>query len=107
MQVKYAPKVTVTVLSGLNPNGRIPEGTDIRLGCHADANPSDVTYRWFLNDEPLIGDHTTELILHNVTRRHHDAIVKCEVHNAVGKSEESETLDISCKYFIKAILSPC
>lgn len=36
-------------------------------------------------------------IIHNVTRKYHDAIVKCEVVNAVGKSEESETLDISCK----------
>lgn len=26
-------------------------------------------------------------------------MVKCEVHNAVGKSEESEALDISCKYW--------
>lgn len=36
-------------------------------------------------------------LIHNITRKFHDAIVKCEVHNAVGKSEESETLDISCK----------
>lgn len=27
-------------------------------------------------------------------------MVKCEVHNAVGKSEESEALDISCEYII-------
>lgn len=25
-------------------------------------------------------------------------MVKCEVHNIVGKSEESEALDISCEY---------
>ncbi|CAH0546593.1 unnamed protein product [Brassicogethes aeneus] len=95
LEVKYAPKVTVTIISGLGSNGRIPEGADVRLSCQADANPSDVTYRWFLNDEPMIGDYTTQLILRNVSRKHHDSIVKCEVHNAVGKSEESETLDIS------------
>ncbi|KAG5897978.1 hypothetical protein JTB14_013552 [Gonioctena quinquepunctata] len=95
LEVKYAPKVTVTVLSGLGPNGRIPEGSEVRLGCKSDANPPDVTYRWSMNDEPLIGDYTTELVLHNVTRKHHDSIVKCEVQNAVGKSEESQTLDIS------------
>ncbi|KAJ8959341.1 hypothetical protein NQ318_022027 [Aromia moschata] len=95
LEVKFAPKVTVTIVSGLGPNGRIPEGAEVRLGCHADANPPNVTYRWFLNEEPLIGDYTTELVLHNVTRRHHDAIVKCEVQNSVGKSEESQTLDIS------------
>lgn len=96
--MKYAPKVSVSIISGAASNGRIPEGAEVRLGCRADANPSDVTYRWFLNDEPIVGDYSTELVLHNVSRKHHDSIVKCEVHNAVGKSEESETLDISCKY---------
>lgn len=96
-QVKYAPKVTVSIISGASPNGRIPEGADVRLGCKADANPPDVTYRWFINDEQVIGDYTTEMIMHNITRKYHDSIVKCEVHNAVGKSEESETLDVSCK----------
>lgn len=98
--MKYAPKVTLSVLSGAAPNSRIPEGAEVRLGCQADANPSDVTYRWFLNDEPIIGDYTTEMVLHNVSRKYHDSIIKCEVHNAVGKSEETETLDISCKCII-------
>lgn len=38
------------------------------------------------------------MIIHNATRDLHDAIVKCEVHNDVGKSEETETLDITCEY---------
>ena len=38
------------------------------------------------------------MIIHNVTRELHDAIVKCEVHNDVGKSEETETLDVTCKF---------
>nr|CAH7716493.1 unnamed protein product [Callosobruchus chinensis] len=95
LEVKYAPKVSVSILSGLGTGGRIPEGSEVRLGCKADANPTDVQYRWFLNDEPLIGDYGTELVLFNVTRKHHDAIVKCEAQNAVGKSEESQTLDVS------------
>lgn len=61
-QVKYAPKVTVTVLSGMSPSGRISEGSEVRLGCKADANPSDVSYKWFMNDDPIIGDFTTELV---------------------------------------------
>lgn len=71
----------------------------MRLGCKADANPSNVTYKWYINDKMEIGDFTTELVIHNVSRKLHDAIIKCEVHNAVGKSEESETLDISCKLY--------
>ncbi|XP_050312144.1 irregular chiasm C-roughest protein-like [Anthonomus grandis grandis] len=95
LEVKYAPKVTVSVISGMSQSGRIPEGSEVRLGCKADANPPTVSYKWFMNDEPIIGDFTTELVIHNVSRKHHDAIIKCEVHNAVGKSEESQTLDIS------------
>ncbi|XP_055682496.1 irregular chiasm C-roughest protein-like [Lutzomyia longipalpis] len=95
LEVKYAPKVSVSVIGGALAGGRIPEGAEVRLSCHADANPNDLTYRWYINDELVVGDYTTEMLIHNITRKFHDAIVKCEVHNAVGKSEESETLDIS------------
>ncbi|ALC48823.1 kirre [Drosophila busckii] len=95
LEVKYAPKVSVSVVGGALAGGRIPEGAEVILSCQADANPSQVNYRWFVNDEIMLGDYTTKLIIHNVTREYHDAIVKCEVVNAVGKSEESETLDIS------------
>lgn len=54
--------------------------------------------RWFINEKKVIGDYTTEMIIHNATRDLHDAIVKCEVHNDVGKSEDTETLDITCEY---------
>uniref|UniRef100_A0A182U923 Ig-like domain-containing protein n=2 Tax=Anopheles melas TaxID=34690 RepID=A0A182U923_9DIPT len=95
LEVKYAPKVSVSVVGGALAGGRIPEGAEVRLSCRADANPSDVTYRWYKADEPIVGDYTTELVIHNVSKEYHDAVIKCEVHNAVGKSEESEILDIS------------
>lgn len=98
LEVKYAPKVTLSIVSGLGPTGRLTEGVEVHLACKADANPLDLTYRWYINDELVPGDYTTELIIPNITRKYHDAIVKCEVHNPVGKSEESETLDISCKW---------
>lgn len=92
LQVKYAPKVTVSVIDG---STRLVEGMDVRLKCSADANPPDVTYKWYINERLIETDLVTELHLVNVTRAQHDSIIKCEVHNAVGKSEESETLDIS------------
>lgn len=92
LEVKYAPKVTVSVVGSSN---RLVEGSDVRLSCSADANPQDVTYRWYINDQLVGGEPTTELILTNISRKQHDSIVKCEVHNAVGKSEESEALDIT------------
>ncbi|XP_063233739.1 irregular chiasm C-roughest protein isoform X2 [Bacillus rossius redtenbacheri] len=93
LEVKYAPKVSLSVAEA--KEDRLVEGQDVTLDCRADANPQELTYRWYLDDEPVPGDYTTRLVLSNVSRRFHDAIVKCEVHNPVGKSEESETLDIS------------
>lgn len=37
------------------------------------------------------------MIIHNATRQDHEAIVKCEVDNDVGKSVESKTLEVTCK----------
>ncbi|CAG7821597.1 unnamed protein product, partial [Allacma fusca] len=91
LEVRYAPKVAVKIQSG----PVIREFDNVRISCRADGNPSEMAYRWFLNDKPIVGDHSTQLILHNVTRKLHDSIVKCEVQNSVGKSEESETLEIS------------
>ncbi|XP_053950749.1 irregular chiasm C-roughest protein [Anastrepha ludens] len=94
IEVKYAPKVVVSVISGALAGGRILEGSEVILSCQAEANPPPQSYRWFINDELVTGDYTTKMIIHNVTRQHHEALVKCEVVNAVGKSEETETLDI-------------
>ncbi|XP_051171046.1 irregular chiasm C-roughest protein-like isoform X1 [Leptopilina boulardi] len=95
VEVLYAPKVSLKIRSGISKNNKIIEGSELRFKCRAEANPSSMEYRWYINDKKVIGDYTTEMIIHNVTRELHDAIVKCEVHNDVGKSEETETLDVT------------
>uniref|UniRef100_A0A1A9WL55 Ig-like domain-containing protein n=1 Tax=Glossina brevipalpis TaxID=37001 RepID=A0A1A9WL55_9MUSC len=95
VEVKYAPKVTVKIIGGPRTDNHIPEHSMVRLECKSDANPNDVRYRWYINDEPIMGGQKTEMVIRNVTRKFHDAIVKCEVLNSIGKSEDSETLDIS------------
>ncbi|KAF9799007.1 hypothetical protein SFRURICE_011646, partial [Spodoptera frugiperda] len=92
IEVKYAPKVKMYIKSGAN--GKIPEGDDVVIACKADANPSNLTYKWFLN-EKLIEGNTTELKIYNITRKYHDATIKCVVYNDVGNSEEIETLEIT------------
>lgn len=52
----------MSVVSGAMGGGRIAEGSEVRLACRADANPSDVTYRWYINEELVAGDYTTELV---------------------------------------------
>lgn len=36
--------------------------------------------------------------INNITRKYHDAILRCAVYNDVGKTEETETLEITCKF---------
>jgi hypothetical protein len=60
--VKYAPKVSVSVIGGALAGGRILEGAEVRLSCRADANPDDLKYHWYINDEVVIGDYTTEMV---------------------------------------------
>ncbi|OXA59029.1 irregular chiasm C-roughest protein isoform X2 [Folsomia candida] len=89
LEVKYAPKVTVKIQSP-----KTFEHDTVRVSCKADANPPDMIFRWFRNDQVIAGDHGTLLVLHNVSRKLDDSIIKCEVQNSVGKSEESETLEV-------------
>uniref|UniRef100_A0A182NVG0 Ig-like domain-containing protein n=1 Tax=Anopheles dirus TaxID=7168 RepID=A0A182NVG0_9DIPT len=95
LEVKYAPKVSIAVIGGALNGGRILEGTEVRLSCRADANPLELTYRWYVGEELSEGNHAAELLIANISRRYHGTTVRCEVRNAVGKSEESVTLDIS------------
>ena len=40
----------------------VPEGAEARFKCTANANPNEVTYKWFINDELVVGDYTTEMV---------------------------------------------
>jgi len=90
MTVKYAPKVTITL-----EQEKIVELQSIKLSCHADANPSDVVYKWYINNEIAYGDYSTQLTIATASRDLNGAVVKCEVSNAVGKSEDTQTLDVN------------
>lgn len=66
-----------------------PESANVPTGFNSNSSPISTCF-------PLL--FLILQVIRNVTRKFHDAIVKCEVQNSVGKSEDSETLDISCKY---------
>lgn len=52
-QVKYAPKVRVDIIEGALDTGRIPIDNTVRLRCETDANPNEITYQWYINDEMI------------------------------------------------------
>ena len=53
-----------------------------------------------MDNEIMVGNPTTTLELSSASRRYNGRIVKCEVNNIIGKSEETETLNVHCKYYI-------
>ncbi|GBP06477.1 Irregular chiasm C-roughest protein [Eumeta japonica] len=94
LQVKYAPAVRLYLKSNIAA-GRIFEGDELRLGCEAEGNPSEFTYKWYLNNQMVPGNFTNELIITNLSRKYNDNTIKCEVYNSVGKSADSKILEVS------------
>ena len=93
--VEYAPHVTIKA-----GHEQLFEGEDVTFRCEAHANPAQMSYRWFVSNAIVPGNHGTELTMRGLSRSQKGAIVKCEVHNAIGKSEETETLEINCEHYI-------
>lgn len=89
MEVKYPPEITLTVESD-----KISEFDDVHFHCQATANPSDIVYKWYRNDEIIAGDHTTELVLPRVTRNFNGDTITCEARNDVGTTKSTHTLNI-------------
>lgn len=67
VQVEYAPKVQVLLVDGALDTGRIPEGNIVSFMCEADANPNELTYRWFLNDEAIPEQNSKIMVNHRLT----------------------------------------
>lgn len=60
-KVKYAPKIKLTINEENNDDG-ILENAEVKVTCMATANPEEITYKWFINNEMVVGDYTTEMV---------------------------------------------
>ncbi|XP_022251710.1 irregular chiasm C-roughest protein-like [Limulus polyphemus] len=89
MEVKYAPEVKLTVFSE-----SIAENDDVQLTCEVEANPADVIYKWYRNNEIIAGDHTTHLLLNRVSREYNMNNITCEASNSVGNTKSTKTLKV-------------
>ena len=79
----------------------IREGDTAIFRCRAEANPELVTYKWLLGAQELFGSEDgSVLVLPGLNRTRDSAIVKCQVSNTIGKSEETYSLDIFCKFIV-------
>ena len=93
VMVEFAPSVTLERSPAL-----VKEGDTAKFKCEAEANPADLSYRWFLaGHEMTPTENGSMLVLPGLNRSSAGQIVKCQVSNSIGKSEETYSLEIYCK----------
>ncbi|KAF0295732.1 Irregular chiasm C-roughest protein [Amphibalanus amphitrite] len=89
LAVRFAPQVQ---LSG--DTTAVLERRDVTLNCEATANPSQVTYQWFVNEEPQVGHTGSQLTLRAVGRDLNNATVRCRAANEVGAASDSKRITV-------------
>ncbi|XP_076325049.1 irregular chiasm C-roughest protein-like [Tachypleus tridentatus] len=92
VNVKYAPKLDLLVHSS-----RITEYSNVQFTCQVDANPSEVSFKWYRNHEQIVGNNRTVFVLNRVTRRNNRDTISCEVSNAIGTAKATHTMNVQCK----------
>ncbi|XP_022239753.1 irregular chiasm C-roughest protein-like isoform X2 [Limulus polyphemus] len=98
LAVKYPPEVTLTANSK-----KITEFDDVQFTCDAVANPADIMYKWYRNDELVQEDNVTTFNIRKVTRQDNGQTVSCEVSNKIGTTKSTYVLNI---YYGPVIKSP-
>ena len=94
LHVRYAPSVRLSTNSN---HGPIREGEVLVFRCIAHANPKPTQYLWYVDGNISSGHYSSHFKIKNISREMHNKIVKCEVKNEIGKSEETETIQVRCK----------
>ena len=77
--------------------GLLSEGETVQYKCVAHANPHPTQYTWYVDGQRANGFESDYFIITNISQSYHNSIVKCEVRNEIGKSEETETIQVRCK----------
>ena len=50
-----------------------------------------------MDGRKIQGEHTSEYRIKDIDHTYNDKILKCEVSNRIGKTEDTETLNVHCK----------
>lgn len=90
LMVHYPPKVSLRT-----NRDELLEGDSVRFYCDVDANPSKVTYSWFVAGKAVAGQNSQELLMDSVDRRLHNSLVRCEATNPIGRTDETAILNVS------------
>ncbi|XP_066956832.1 irregular chiasm C-roughest protein-like [Macrobrachium rosenbergii] len=89
LKVRYAPDVKIS-----HDQKGYRDGQAATLSCSADANPSDVTYRWYKGGQLVPSNNLTQLVIANVTRESSLEDIACEVTNDIGSTKKVTRIHI-------------
>ena len=90
LEVRFAPTVRLRMQAA---GQHLLEGQDVVFLCETDANPaSDLLYKWYVNEELVVGSVAASFALRSVSREH--ASVTCEARNAIGAGKARQLLNL-------------
>lgn len=89
IRVKYPPYVQLV----FSPT-KLKEGEEAFVTCKVDANPNNVTYRWFREGKEVLGVAGATMPLGVLSRSNQSATIACEVTNALGTARKTDQLNI-------------
>jgi len=89
IKMKHSPKASLNIT-----DKSVQEGNSLKVKCFSEAFPSDVTYKWFINDEEQ-KDTEDLLVIENVDRRMNEARIACHVQNSIGLSKVISVLNVT------------
>ena len=100
LTVHYPPILTLNSM-----RERVLEGDSVRFRCAAESSAGDgeaTRFTWFVGGRRVridrdAADSVSEFTLESADRRLNGHAVKCEAENAVGRSDVSMLLDVSCE----------
>ncbi|XP_045124424.1 irregular chiasm C-roughest protein-like isoform X1 [Portunus trituberculatus] len=89
LNVEYPPEVQLE----FSPE-ELSEGVEASVTCRVEANPSELTYRWFRGGSEVTGAQGPTLPLGLLSRSDNAVPVACEVTNSVGTSRKTQSLNV-------------
>jgi hypothetical protein len=88
IKIKHSPRLSLNIL-----NEPIEEGHTLVVKCENKAYPSNVTFKWFLNNNEM--EETSDMLkIENIPKKLNNAILTCEVENSIGKTKASKMLRV-------------
>merc|ERR1712183_106897 len=91
LKMNYKPRLSLNVTE----QHTVTAGEDLTITCSSLANTNTLTYKWFINNEEVLGRENTDTVtIANISEDLDRVEVKCKAENSVGVSEVSTRLNV-------------